>query len=245
MARRHERLQRLQRGASAKAGVPPAPKELLRLHEELDLADAAAAELDIVPLETLAARAARGVDLLLDRPYVLRRVEIEMAAPDERLQGLQKRLARLNVTCDRARLDHGRALPVAPGRAVIDLRRADRDGRRGGARIGAQPEVGAEHVALRRLLAHDAHELLREPREDPLHAASADIRRPVLVVEQDQVDIARIVEFPGPELAHAEREQAGTPLRIAGLRQRQLARFMQAAQQVPQGRAQRRLRKPG
>ena len=242
---RYKRLQRLQRAASAKARIASAPNELLRLDEELDLPDAAPAELDIVPLQPVPARAARGVDLLLDRPYVLRRGEIEMAAPYEGLQSLQERFSRLDIACDRARLYHRRPFPVAPGGAVVVFRGADRDGGRCGARVGAQPEVGAEHVALRGLLAHDAHQLLRKPREDPLYAAPADIGRPVLVVEEDQVDIARIVEFRGAELPHAKREQARPALGVVGLRQRQFACLVQAPQQMPECRAQRRLRKPG
>ena len=242
---RDERLQRLQRAAPAQARIAAAPKKLLRLHEEFDLTDAAAAELDIVPFQAGPACAARGVDLLLDRPDVLRRSEVQMAAPDEGLQRFEERLPCLDIAGDGPRLNHRRPLPVAPGIAVIMLGGAHRHGRRGGARIGAEAKVGAEHIALRRLLPDDPHQALRQPREGRLYAAPAGVGRAVLVVEQDQVDIARIVELGGAELAHTEREQARAALRLVRVRQRQFARLVQAAKQMPAGRAQRNLRELG
>ncbi len=60
-----------------------AGNELLRLHEELDLADAAAAELDIVPFNRDFAVPPVGVDLLLHRVDIGDRGVIEILAPDE------------------------------------------------------------------------------------------------------------------------------------------------------------------
>ena len=45
-----EPVQRIERAADAKLGLPPAGDELLRLHEEFDLADAAPPELQVVAL---------------------------------------------------------------------------------------------------------------------------------------------------------------------------------------------------
>ena len=63
--------------------MPAAGDELLGLHEELDLADAAAAELDVVALDRDLAMAAIGVDLPLHRVDVGDRGEVEIFAPDE------------------------------------------------------------------------------------------------------------------------------------------------------------------
>ena len=57
--------------------------ELLGLHEELDLADAAAAELDVVALDRDLAMAAIGVDLPLHAVDVGDGGEVEIFAPDE------------------------------------------------------------------------------------------------------------------------------------------------------------------
>ena len=57
--------------------------ELLGLHEELDLADAAAAELDVVAFDRDVGVAAIGVDLALERLDVGDRGEVEILPPDE------------------------------------------------------------------------------------------------------------------------------------------------------------------
>ena len=62
-----ERRERRQRLAAAQLGMPAAGDELLGLHEELDLADAAATELDVVALDRDVLVAAIGVDLALER----------------------------------------------------------------------------------------------------------------------------------------------------------------------------------
>ena len=70
-----------------------AGNELLRLHEELDLADAAAAELDVVALDRDLAVSPVGVDFLLHRVNIGDRGVIEILAPDERRELAQKPLA--------------------------------------------------------------------------------------------------------------------------------------------------------
>ena len=72
-----------ERLAAAQFRMPAAGDQLLGLHEELDLADAAAAELDVVALDRDLAVAAIGVDLPLHRVHVGDRGEVEILAPDE------------------------------------------------------------------------------------------------------------------------------------------------------------------
>ena len=67
--------------------------QLLGLHEELDLADAAAAELDVVAFDRDLAVAAIGVDLPLHRVDVGDGGEVEILAPDERRELAQQALA--------------------------------------------------------------------------------------------------------------------------------------------------------
>ena len=78
-----ERGERRQRLAAAQLGMPAAGDELLGLHEELDLADAAAAELDVVALDRDVLMAAIGVDLALQRLDVGDRGVVEIFPPDE------------------------------------------------------------------------------------------------------------------------------------------------------------------
>src|SRR5271154_5286675 len=77
---RGEPAQRLAGRPDAQLRHPPAPDQLLRLGKEFDLADAAAANLDVVALDGDPAATAKGVDLALDRVNVLDRRKIEMFA---------------------------------------------------------------------------------------------------------------------------------------------------------------------
>ena len=88
--------------------------QLLGLHEELDLADAAAAELDVVAFDRDLVVAAIGVDLPLHRVDVGDRGEVEILAPDERRELLRGTLAGGDVAGAGPRLDQRGALPVLP-----------------------------------------------------------------------------------------------------------------------------------
>ena len=89
-AGRDQRAQRLAGRRHAHLGHPAAEDQLLGLDEELDLADAAAADLDVVARHPDRAVAAVGVDLALDRVDVADRGVVEMAAPEERLERAQE-----------------------------------------------------------------------------------------------------------------------------------------------------------
>ena len=81
----------------AQLRLAAAGDQLLRLHEELDLANAAAAELDVVAGDRDLAEAAEGVDLPLHGVDVGDGGEVEVLAPDERRQLVQERLAGRDV----------------------------------------------------------------------------------------------------------------------------------------------------
>ena len=68
----------------AQCRVAAAPDQLLGLGEEFDFADAAAAKLDIVPVDGDFAAAAMRRDLPLDRMNIFDGGEIEMLAPNKR-----------------------------------------------------------------------------------------------------------------------------------------------------------------
>ncbi len=82
-AARLEPLEREKRLRHAQVRLAAAGDQLLGLREELDLADAAASDLDVVPGHRDLAEAAEGVDLALHGVDVGDGREIQVLAPDE------------------------------------------------------------------------------------------------------------------------------------------------------------------
>ena len=76
--------------------------QLLGLREKFDLADAAAAELDVVAVDRDLAVALVGVDLPLHGVHVGDGGEVEILAPDERREIGEKRLAGSDIAGARA-----------------------------------------------------------------------------------------------------------------------------------------------
>ena len=90
-----ELLQHVERAGAPHLGAAAAKNELLGLDEKLDLADAAAPELHVVPGHDDLVVAAHGVDLALHRVDVGDRRIVEILAPDERLEVGEEALAEL------------------------------------------------------------------------------------------------------------------------------------------------------
>ena len=130
-----ESLQRRQRLPLAQFRMPAARDQLLGLDEELDLADAAAPELDVVALDRDGVVAAIGMDLPLHRVDVGHSGEIEILAPDERREIPEQRFAGRDIASTRPRLDQRGALPVHSDALIIVQRRCGRDGDLGRGRI--------------------------------------------------------------------------------------------------------------
>ena len=181
----------------AQLGLAAAPDQLLGLGEELDLADAAAAQLDVVAGDGDLAMALHRLDLALDGMDVLDRGEIEILAPDEGAQMAQEFRPRLRIAGDGARLDHGGAFPILPHALVIGLGGEHRHGERRRARIGTQPQIGAEDIAVLRMVLQQPHEIAHDAHEAVLQGAPAAVVDLGAVVEHDEVDVAGIVELAG------------------------------------------------
>ena len=233
-----ERAQGLAGAAQPERGIAAAEDELLGLGEELDFADAAAPQLDVVAQHLDRAAAAMGIDLALDRMDVVDGREIEMLAPDVGRELAQEGVADGKGAGHRMGLDHGRALPVLADALVVELGRLHRHGKRRRARVGTQPEVSAEDVAVGRGLRHELHQHPRAAHEMPRHKLVAAQRRRVAVVEQDEIDVARVVELAGAELAHAEH---GERRRLGLAAEAELA----VALELQQDRSGERVQAPG
>ena len=118
-----ERRKRRDRAAVAQYIVAPAGNELLGLHEELDLANTAAADLDVMPLDCDFAVAAVDVNLLLHRMHVGDRREIQIFAPDEGGKLADEFGAGVKVAGAGARLDQRCAFPsLAPAFVIVERR---------------------------------------------------------------------------------------------------------------------------
>ena len=104
---------------------------------------------------------------------------------------------------------------------VVDRGRLDRDGDLGGARIGPQAQIDAEDVAVLGHVLKQRDEPLGEADEEGRGLDAVRSERRIGIEQDDEIDVARIVELAGAELAHGEhgvagalprlRELAGTP----------------------------------
>src|SRR6202171_6257421 len=131
-------LERRQRRLDAKLGMPSAGDELLGLDEELDLADAPAAELDVMALDRDFIVAAIRVDLPFHRMHVGHGSKIEIFAPDEGRKPREQGLAGRDVAGAWPRLDQRGTLPVLSAALVIVERGGRGDGDLGRGGIWAQ-----------------------------------------------------------------------------------------------------------
>src|SRR5688572_9989130 len=126
-------------------GHMPAPDQLMDLHKEFDLTNAASADLDIMSRHANIATVAP-IHLPLDGMDVVDRREIQMPPPHERRDGFEEALACHYVARHRSCLDHSGALPVLADAFIILNRRTDTDRRRRRGRIGTQAQIGAEYI---------------------------------------------------------------------------------------------------
>jgi hypothetical protein len=218
----------------AQARIAAAVDQLLGLGEELDLADAAAAKLDVVARQGDFGAALVGVNLALDGVDVLECPEVQVLAPDERLELAQEGLAQGQVAGHRPRLDHGRPLPVLAHAFVVGQRRIDGQRQRHGGRVGPQAQVDPEDVAVAGALLHQRDQVAGQAHQGLLGRASAAIIDPRRVEQHDDVDVGGVVELAGPELAHGENHHAAVLERPFGVWQHQLVAGRGLAQQVGQ-----------
>ena len=179
--------------------------------------------------------AAHRVDLPLDRVDILDRGEVEVRAPHIRVEAGEEGGAGRAVAGDGARLDHGGALPVLTHVLVIGLGGQHRERQRGRGRIGPEPEVGAEDVAVGGTMLQQADEIAGEPDEEILHRSPALIGDLGRVVENDEVDVARVVELPRAELAHGDDDEPGVVAGPRRIGEYQLAAAGGPGQQVVGG----------
>ena len=205
-----ERRQRRQRLALAQPRVAAADDELAGLGEELDVADAALAELEVVAGEAEGAgEALVGADAAADVLGVLDGGEVEVPAPDEGAEAGEEGLAGGDGAGAGAGLDVGGALPGAADALVVVLGRVGGDADRGDGGVGAEAEVDAEDVAGGGDLGEELHQALGDADEALAEVGEVVGVVAALVEEHDEVDVGGVVELARAHLAHGEDEHAG------------------------------------
>ena len=226
--------QGLQRWLDAKLGIAPAADQLHRLHDELDLADPARPELDVLG-ELAAGNVAP--DFGVQRPHRRQRGVVEVLAENERPHDAIERGGGRGRAAEGARLEPGIALPFAPLRDQVVLQRIEVARQRSGIAIRPQAHVDAEHEAILGLLRQQPDQAA--PRL--LIALSQLVRA---VVEKHEIDVGRDVELAPAELAHADDDQVAVGHGPGKCHLRQVAHGranlveVGAARQVPRHHAQ-------
>ena len=206
-----QRGQHLEQRPLLQAEVAPAVNQLEGLGDELDLANAAGAELDVL------AHALAPHFLLNQQLHRAQRLdggEIQVAAIDEGAQHLQQFCPRGLIATHHARLDHGVALPVTTLVLVVLLQRVEAEHQRAARAIWAQAHVGAEHEAVDGDRIQRLDQLLPQTDEELLiiQRALHTLGLATFGIAEDQVDVRRQVEFVRTELAHTEDDHV---LRLA------------------------------
>src|SRR5665213_517239 len=131
-----QRFDGVKRSAWPQSRIATAENELLCLCEELDLANTAAAQFDVMSRDRDGAVLSVRVNLTLDRVDVLDGRVIQTSPPDEWHDGTQKFRARCWIAGAGARLDHGRALPVLTHALIVGFGSIGRDRNLRRTRIG-------------------------------------------------------------------------------------------------------------
>ena len=164
---------------------------------------------------------------------------VQVPAPDERHQRLEEGGAGRFVAGDHARLDQRRALPVLAVALVVELGGVAGQRQRVPRRVRSQAQIGAKDVAVLGLGLEQIDQPAREPDAERHRALRAAVGQAALVEQDDQVDVARVVELAAPCLP---MPRTNTPQsRVADLLvgQRDLAALGGLQQQVAQAQLRR------
>src|SRR5690606_18444814 len=219
LAEGDERLMGLQEG------VPPAVKDLERLRHKLDLAYAAAPELDV------AVHLAGADDLALDPPFHLGHLLEQALAEEPRIaEGMndleelpgQRRIAR-----DAARLEEHHSLPRLAPFGVKVLVAVEGTGERARVALRAEAHVDAQPAALDTPPARLTDEGLAQALEELVvrqdlrgrlgRARRGSVRAPLSGVHDQEVHVGAVVPLDSAHLSHPEDGGGGAapfPVRI-------------------------------
>ena len=183
--------------------------QLQRLGHELDLANAARAELDVF-LQLSSHHFPR--DHLLHFPQGLEHAEVQVAAIDERPDHVVEQGGVMIGAGDGAGLHVGISLPVPTMLLQVILDGPEARNQRPGVAERPEPHVHTENETIVGGRIQQADQRLPEPREVLLVGnALAAVGVAALRIQEHQVDVRGEVQLPPAQLAHAEHDQLELP----------------------------------
>ena len=203
VALRHERLEGIERAALADAVIGEPVHELEELHGELDVADAAGTELELIR-DVLCGNELG--DALTHALHAVDEVLAGRARPYLRLDGVDVCLAEHAVAGERARLEKRLELPALRPAVVVREVRLEAADQRPLFALGTQIRVDLPQWRLDLHPGDAAHRLDRESSRDIDDTALPDLFDELVgpTADEDHVDVAHVVEFARAGLAHAD-----------------------------------------
>ena len=153
---------------------------------------------------------------------VLNGGKIQMLAPDKGAQGGQEFFTRRDVTGAGPGLDIGGAFPCPAHAFVIAFSGGHRQADWRDAGIRAQPQVGAEHIALIGIVRQKCGHPPGDPDECGPRVGDVGRVKAGFVEQADQVDVGRIIQLERAALAH---RQCDHPARSCGITRSQAGQF--------------------
>ena len=229
-----EFIQHVEGARATQARPLAAEDQLLGLHEKFDFADAAASQFHVVTGDRDLGMSPDRVDLALHRGNVRDRGIIEILSPNERHEIGEKSLSERLVAGGRPRLDQGRALPVLAKTFVIGIGggQRDRDRRRTG--IWTQPQIDAQDITVAGPLLQQPDKPFRDARKERRGLHRPGDRSTIGIEEDDDIDIARIIEFARAELAERQDDESASLFGVRAIGKPQPVRASGIAQQKAQ-----------
>ena len=194
--------------AAARVGQVGPVEQLEELDHEFDIADPAMARLD-VPLV-----GARGVGLLLDAAFQgLDAADVgpaQVATIDPWGQPFEEVATQGKVSGHRPSLQVGLPFPGPPAKVVVAHRVFDAHHHGPASALGSQPQIDpvdrSEFCHFGQEVEHFATHLSEE---FLVGHRAASVGFPFSVVEEDQVDVARVVQLHAAEFPHPDHNESG------------------------------------
>ena len=232
-----QRIQCRPRASRSEGGVASTVDQLMGLGEELDLADAAATQLQIVAGLRNAGTAVLIANAVGQPADFIDRTEIKASAPHEGPDMVKKLFAGCNVASTGPRANESRPLPRQCRAFVMGDGGVQRNGKRAHFRCGAQAQIDPENVPLARHIGQQSHDFARIPLGRLSRLVAFAPWQLLGVVKQDRVDVGGIVKLARPVLAERQpyhsRRFGVRNTTVHGGVQRPIKRSIRKGRQLP------------